>query len=475
MVRSSNWLEELRLDPEFAPVIAAVENQVDQEVRLPRSEKSFNTADFVIEDGRLKLIQIDDTLVELAGNRSWKRRFCCPGSITRHGQQLYCRIAEPWKSFAPYAPLGDLVFPTVYEFARAMSILQQSHISNEQKIANILNSNYAILSSSALGFVLSAYRAKCYHFMQYMDSLLDPTTASTAHPPRSEDDPFDMSELYQQAISWAFAHPWNDNLWRQIRLKSTLVLLPQVFEDHTENFSAKRQIVKSYGKPKTIQDDWFDQEFSAIILFNPTEYSSMMNWKTAWSRILMAVAEGADLFVLPGPKDDKEWGKSVDMLRDLCEETLALKPSLLPRLRCLLPTQTEMRAAEHPCEIPLNMMAGSSRSYSPHSVKRNQLPSRALEFHWPEDRRVRHFSYRQWKAQSRPSQRDREPEPRHHSRSPERRVERPPKYAHRRFEPYRDVHRPFGQRQRSHDYPSSFYRSSSYNQAHSYAHPSGRR
>ncbi|KAL6739218.1 hypothetical protein Aduo_012695 [Ancylostoma duodenale] len=30
-VRSSNWLEELRLDPEFAPVTAAVENQVDQE------------------------------------------------------------------------------------------------------------------------------------------------------------------------------------------------------------------------------------------------------------------------------------------------------------------------------------------------------------------------------------------------------------------------------------------------------------
>ncbi|KAL6730417.1 hypothetical protein Aduo_001395 [Ancylostoma duodenale] len=268
-----------------------------------------------------------------------------------------------------------------------------------------------------------------------------------------------MSELYQQVISLAFAHPWNDNLWRQIRLKSTLALHPQVFEDHTENFSATRQIVKSYGKPKTTQDDWIEQEFSAIILFNPTEYSSMVNWKTAWSRILIAVAEGADLFVLPGPKDDKEWGK------------------------CLLPTQFEMCAATHPCDIPLNMMAGSSRSYSPHSVKvflRNQLPRRTLEFHWTKDLRVRHFPTGSGRHKARPSQRDREPAPRHRSRSPERLVEHPTKYAHRRFDPYRDEQRPFGQRHRSHDYPSSSYRNSSYNPSHSYAHhsyahPSGSR
>ncbi|EYC04967.1 hypothetical protein Y032_0084g1698 [Ancylostoma ceylanicum] len=425
--------------------------------------------------------------------------FTCPGSITRHGQQLYCRIAEPWKTFAPYAPLGDLVFPTVYEFARATSILQQSHISNDQKIAHILNSNYVILSSTALGFVLSAYRAKCYHFMQYMDGLLDPTTANTVHPPRSEDDPFDMSELYQQAISWAFAHPWNDNLWRQIRLKPTLVLLPQVFEEHVENFTAKRQMVKSYGKPKSIQDDWFDQEFSAVILFNPTEYSSLINWETAWSRILMTVAEGADLFVLPGPKDDKDWGKSVDMLRDLCEETLALKPSLLPRLRCLLPTQSEMRAAEHPCEIPLKMMAGTSKSYSPHSVKVFFDMTQAFfgqyfslkPFRCPRQEETTSqqrprlplsggplreaLSYRQWKAQSRSLHREREPMRRHRSRSPERRAERPPKVTNGRFDPYQRTQRSFSQRHGYHEHTSSSYRSPSYNQSHSYAHPSGRR
>ncbi|EPB68749.1 hypothetical protein ANCCEY_12153 [Ancylostoma ceylanicum] len=425
--------------------------------------------------------------------------FTCPGSITRHGQQLYCRIAEPWKTFAPYAPLGDHVFPTVYEFARATSILQQSHISNDQKIAHILNSNYVILSSTALGFVLSAYRAKCYHFMQYMDGLLDPTTANTVHPPRSEDDPFDMSELYQQAISWAFAHPWNDNLWRQIRLKPTLVLLPQVFEEHVENFTAKRQMVKSYGKPKSIQDDWFDQEFSAVILFNPTEYSSLINWETAWSRILMTVAEGADLFVLPGPKDDKDWGKSVDMLRDLCEETLALKPSLLPRLRCLLPTQSEMRAAEHPCEIPLKMMAGTSKSYSPHSVKVFFDMTQAFfgqyfslkPFRCPRQEETTSqqrprlplsggplreaLSYRQWKAQSRSLHREREPMRRHRSRSPERRAERPPKVTNGRFDPYQRTQRSFSQRHGYHEHTSSSYRSPSYNQSHSYAHPSGRR
>ncbi|EPB71435.1 sushi domain protein [Ancylostoma ceylanicum] len=463
---------------------------------------------FAISDLELSHTNLVDHDIDVGGHSPIRQRtrpvplpttdpgsvdFTCPGSITRHGQQLYCRIAEPWKTFAPYAPLGDLVFPTVYEFARATSILQQSHISNDQKIAHILNSNYVILSSTALGFVLSAYRAKCYHFMQYMDGLLDPTTANTVHPPRSEDDPFDMSELYQQAISWAFAHPWNDNLWRQIRLKPTLVLLPQVFEEHVENFTAKRQIVKSYGKPKSIQDDWFDQEFSAVILFNPTEYSSLINWKTAWSRILMTVAEGADLFVLPGPKDDKDWGKSVDMLRDLCEETLALKPSLLPRLRCLLPTQSEMRAAEHPCEIPLKMMAGTSKSYSPHSVKVFFDMTQAFfgqyfslkPFRCPRQEETTSqqrprlplsggpsreaLSYRQWKAQSRSLHREREPTGRHRSRSLQRRTERP------RFEPYRRTQRSFSQRHGYHDHTGSSYRSSSYNQSHSYAHPSGRR
>lgn len=60
--KCSEWPEELRLDPEFASVVAAVESQVDQEVRLSRSDESLNTADFVIEDGRLKLTQADDSL-----------------------------------------------------------------------------------------------------------------------------------------------------------------------------------------------------------------------------------------------------------------------------------------------------------------------------------------------------------------------------------------------------------------------------
>ncbi|KAL6742132.1 hypothetical protein Aduo_015320 [Ancylostoma duodenale] len=61
----SEWLAELRADDDFKAVVEAVEQGKYVEVKLPRHEKTLNTADFVIEDDRLKLIAVDGSLLDV--------------------------------------------------------------------------------------------------------------------------------------------------------------------------------------------------------------------------------------------------------------------------------------------------------------------------------------------------------------------------------------------------------------------------
>lgn len=48
---------------------------------------------------------------------------------------------------------------------------------------------------------------------------------------------------------------------------------------------------------------------------------------------MKAVARGAELLLLPDPKDDKQWGRGVDMLRDLAEGTITQRRILAPRIK----------------------------------------------------------------------------------------------------------------------------------------------
>ncbi|EPB77504.1 hypothetical protein ANCCEY_03413 [Ancylostoma ceylanicum] len=61
-VVQGRWLEELRADRDFQPVIDAVEGGQDMEVRLPRHERKLSSRDFRIENGDFGLIQEDGSL-----------------------------------------------------------------------------------------------------------------------------------------------------------------------------------------------------------------------------------------------------------------------------------------------------------------------------------------------------------------------------------------------------------------------------
>lgn len=62
--KDSKWLVELRSDPVYGPVIVSLEKGVlDDEVRLPGAQKKYKVADFVFEDGQLKLLHGDGSAV----------------------------------------------------------------------------------------------------------------------------------------------------------------------------------------------------------------------------------------------------------------------------------------------------------------------------------------------------------------------------------------------------------------------------
>ncbi|EYB86579.1 hypothetical protein Y032_0276g1080 [Ancylostoma ceylanicum] len=58
-----DWLNELRQDPDFETVVKAVENQREEEVRLPKYNRRLSSIDFTIDNGQLKLLAEDGSLI----------------------------------------------------------------------------------------------------------------------------------------------------------------------------------------------------------------------------------------------------------------------------------------------------------------------------------------------------------------------------------------------------------------------------
>ncbi|EYC19204.1 hypothetical protein Y032_0025g1233 [Ancylostoma ceylanicum] len=59
-VQEDDWLAELRQDPNFSNLISAIENE---EVKLPRHDKTLSSADFIIKGSKLKLLREDGSPV----------------------------------------------------------------------------------------------------------------------------------------------------------------------------------------------------------------------------------------------------------------------------------------------------------------------------------------------------------------------------------------------------------------------------
>uniref|UniRef100_A0A7I4YK85 Uncharacterized protein n=1 Tax=Haemonchus contortus TaxID=6289 RepID=A0A7I4YK85_HAECO len=186
---------------------------------------------------------------------------------------------------------------------------------------------------------LSFYQQHCIHAT--LSSVAEAGNVALAHPPRSRWDPTNMAVVTDMARSYASSYPWTDSSWKNLKLRKNLIILPAGFENVLDCFKSELQRAVIMKKPEDMEPDWFTDDYSSVLLFSPAEFAGTSRWRGAWTLLMQLVAKGTEVIALAGPQNDSQWKKSVDMLRDLFEETLYQRPSLKNRLRCLLPLRSQ--------------------------------------------------------------------------------------------------------------------------------------
>uniref|UniRef100_A0A7I4YHH5 RNA-directed DNA polymerase n=1 Tax=Haemonchus contortus TaxID=6289 RepID=A0A7I4YHH5_HAECO len=277
----------------------------------------------------------------------------CPGEIVVNGQHVACTANAPINSPLPFAPLlSTLTFRSPYDFARLIAIMTQSHIPEHFRVARMLDSSYDTVTIKSIGFAISFYRAHCIHMT--LATVADARGVTQGYLPRSKSDPYNLPNMYVDAVKFANENPWTEMSWRLVKPRRTLIVLPEGFQGVLDCFESPLMTAKLAIEPDDIQAAWFEEEeWSAIMLFSPARYVVASRWMNAWFLLVQAVAKGAELYVLPGPKDDRSWGITVDLLRDFAEETVVQRPPLKQRIHCLLPLKSE----EHVCDAPFKILA----------------------------------------------------------------------------------------------------------------------
>ncbi|KAK6036367.1 hypothetical protein COOONC_26127 [Cooperia oncophora] len=125
---------------------------------------------------------------------------------------------------------------------------------------------------------MSFYRSRCIHTA--LASVADATTPTAGFPPRSTMDPYHLPRMYTEALQIANAHPWTGN--SAVKPRCTLLILLEGFQDVLGDFETATTIAKSVRTIEELEPLWFEEEFSAIILFSPAHYTEPMQWKSAW-------------------------------------------------------------------------------------------------------------------------------------------------------------------------------------------------
>ncbi|KAL6724158.1 hypothetical protein Aduo_019071 [Ancylostoma duodenale] len=295
--------------------------------------------------------------------------FRCPGVYRHQGQDLKCSLGKPWSEIVPDAPAPDWIPNSTYECGRAVTIMQQNHIPDSAHRDLLLDTSYVTLSVSGLAVAYSYFRKNCIHISTYLRRTQLEDTEN--HLRRHREEPFNVAKLVREARGSAvLLTEWKKEDWARLPKKPVIVLLPEGFEEHCPGFTSGTQKAFSYRTPGDIQLEWFGDEPSAIVLFSPLREATLPEWCVAWTTFMEFVSEGTDLFCLPSPRDQGAWGAGVDMIRDLAEETLVQRPSLVGRINYLFPVMGPAHEQNLPCEV-----LGTRLAAQPHF-----LPSAAKKF-----------------------------------------------------------------------------------------------
>ncbi|EYC17926.1 hypothetical protein Y032_0029g1962 [Ancylostoma ceylanicum] len=225
--------------------------------------------------------------------------------------------------------------------------MQMTHVTRPMRRDLILDTGYITLSAQGLAIAYAYLRKQCLHVGGHLRRAT--TSGMDPHPHRHREEPFHMAELAKCALSnQLITSDWTKETWFRLPAKPIVVLLPEGFEYSTSAFTRLHQRSYSYVGPRDFKEEWFKGEISAIIFFSPTHSASAEDWFWPWTYIMRCVANGADLFCVPGPRDDANWAFGVDFLRDFCDEVKVQRPSLIPRIHDLLPKGNDLEAADLP-------------------------------------------------------------------------------------------------------------------------------
>ncbi|KAL6730720.1 hypothetical protein Aduo_001670 [Ancylostoma duodenale] len=318
----------------------------------------------------------------------------CPGHLTLNGQSVQCSLETTIKDVTQNAPLSSFSFKSPYELARNIAVITQSHVPDNWRISRMLDRSYDIVTVSSLGMAIAYYRSHCIHCT--LASVADAGNSTFVCPPRSHHDPYHLPLLFPKAVDFANRNPWTAASWTLLKPRKTLLLLPEGFDETLRCFESELMIPKVMRTPEDVEPEWFEDDLSAIVVFSPASCWSALRWRSAWVLFIQAVAQGAELIALPGPQDDEAWGKSIDMMRDLMEETAAQRPSLAARLRCLLPLKSDdnlIGAAFKILADKINLVTG--RHFTQSAAKRFWTATMAQYsafLRLPECKRIRNVS-----------------------------------------------------------------------------------
>ncbi|WKY10712.1 hypothetical protein Q1695_002796 [Nippostrongylus brasiliensis] len=85
---------------------------------------------------------------------------------------------------------------------------------------------------------------------------------------------------------------------------------------------------KVVNMPEVIVPEWFEEDYSVVVMFTIVDYAEPLHWRGALFHLLNAVARGAEFHVFTGPQDSYDWGKTVGLMRDLMEGIVVRRPAL---------------------------------------------------------------------------------------------------------------------------------------------------
>ncbi|KAK6023304.1 hypothetical protein OSTOST_10914, partial [Ostertagia ostertagi] len=302
-----------------------------------------------LETGVLSIKHFDCSIALSARDDVRQVDWSCPGGLDVNGQKVSCAVNVNFGSILPGVVVPSCLFDSPYQLARLFSVVTQTHIPDNFRVARLIDSSYDIITPSSLGLAMSFYRSRCIH--STLASVEDATKTVPGFYPRSRTDPYNLPRIYSEALRFANSHPWNGSSGDFLKQRRSLILLPEGFEEVLSCFETATMFAKSVRTLDDVDPSWFEEELSVVVLFSTVHYEEPLRWKNAWYLLMQAVAKGAELVALPGPQDDADWGKSVDLLRDFMEETVIQRPSLQQRIRCLLPGRSENNIRNAPFKI----------------------------------------------------------------------------------------------------------------------------